>query len=106
MKDFAKSTKIILKLEGSCLELLDGAAQTVQINPDNETRVDWRVAVVRQGEAVVRIKALTDEESDAMEMRFPVYVHGMDKMTPFCGVIRLEDDHSRFRENRGQTTFF
>ena len=40
--------------------------------------------------------ALTDEESDAMEMRFPVYVHGMDKMTPFCGVIRPEDDHSRF----------
>ena len=29
------------------------------------------------------MKALTDEESDAMEMKFPVYVHGMLKMDSF-----------------------
>lgn len=34
------------------------------------------------------MKALTDEESDAVEMKFPVYVHGMLKMESFAGVIR------------------
>ena len=33
--------------------------------------VDWRVKVLDEGEAVVRMKALTDEESDAMEMKLP-----------------------------------
>ena len=42
--------------------------------------------VVNEGEAIVRMKALTDEESDAMEMSFPVYVHGMLKMESFAGV--------------------
>ena len=45
------------------------------------------------------MKALTDEESDAMEMRFPVYVHGMLKMESYSGVIRptrTRRDCSRF----------
>ena len=57
-----------------------------------EKRVDWRVKVANEGEAVVRMKALTDEESDAMEMRFPGYVHGMLKTESFAGVIRPTSD--------------
>ena len=38
------------------------------------------------------MKALTDEESDAMEMKFPVYVHGMLKTESFSGVIRPEKE--------------
>ena len=34
----------------------------------------------------MRMKALTDEESDAMEMKFPVYVHGMLKIESLAGV--------------------
>jgi uncharacterized protein YfaS (alpha-2-macroglobulin family) len=60
----------------------------IEIEAGGEARVDWRVKVVQPGEAVVRMKALTDEESDAMEMKFPVYVHGMLKTESFCGVIR------------------
>ena len=41
-----------------------------------------------EGEAVVRMKALTDEESDAMEQKFPCYIHGMLKMDSFSGAIR------------------
>ena len=57
-----------------------------------EKRVDWRVKVTGEGEAVVRMKAVTDEESDAMEMRFPCYVHGMLKTDSFAGVIRPDKD--------------
>ncbi len=36
------------------------------------------------------MKALTDEESDAVEQRFPVYVHGMLKTESFSGSLRPE----------------
>ena len=42
-----------------------------------ETRLDWRVKVVKEGRATITVKALTDEESDAMAMKFPAYIHGM-----------------------------
>ena len=54
--------------------------------------MDWRVKAVKAGEATIRMKALTDEESDAMEMKFPVYVHGMLKTESFSGVIRPEKE--------------
>jgi uncharacterized protein YfaS (alpha-2-macroglobulin family) len=62
--------------------------KTITILPRAEKRVDWRVKVLREGDVVVRMLALTDEESDAMQMRFPVYVHGMAKQVPRSGVIR------------------
>ncbi len=38
------------------------------------------------------MKALTDEESDATEQKFPVYVHGMSKMVSFSGALRPKDE--------------
>jgi len=89
-----KSVRAVLEVDGGCLELVGDPAQVVQVGADDEKRVDWRVKVMREGEAVVRMKALTDEESDAMEMRFPVYVHGMLKMESFCGVIRPDGNEA------------
>ena len=45
-----------------------------------------------EGQATIRMKALTDEESDAMEQKFPCYIHGMLKMEARCGVIRGQAD--------------
>ncbi len=53
-----------------------------------EARVDWRVRAAHAGEAVVRMKALSDEESDGMEMRFPVMVHGIQKTESISGALR------------------
>ena len=104
-----KKVKVLLELEGGTLDLIHtkNKATELDISPDNfiqqitidsggEKRVDWRVKVIREGEAVIRMKALTDEESDAMEMRFPVYVHGMDKMVAYSGLIRPEQSVSSF----------
>jgi hypothetical protein len=95
-----KSAKVLLELDGGCLALIKGQKQTrtVLVDADGEKRVDWRVKVLKEGEAVVRMKALTDEESDAMQMRFPVYVHGMVKQVPKTGVIRAN-------QTRAQVTF-
>lgn len=83
-----KSVTAKLQLEGATLEPIDGAPKIVQIEPGGEARVDWRVKAAREGSAVVRMLALADEESDAMEMKFPVYVHGMLKTDSFSGALR------------------
>ncbi len=41
--------------------------------------MDWKVKVLGEGPAVVRMAALTDTETDAVEMEFPAYVHGVMK---------------------------
>ena len=83
--DHAKPVDVSLELEGDTLAALGNARQRITVSATGEKRVDWRVRVARDGEAVVRMKAVTDEESDAMEMRFPVYVHGMLKMESYSG---------------------
>lgn len=83
-----KGVRAILELDGGCLEAIDPAATTVEVGADGEQRVDWRVKVVKEGTAVVRMKALSDEESDAMEMQFPVYVHGMLKTESYSNALR------------------
>jgi uncharacterized protein YfaS (alpha-2-macroglobulin family) len=89
-----KDVKVMLELEGGVLSPLGDLGQTVSIASGSEKRVDWRVKVTAQGEAVVRVKALTDEDSDAMEMRFPSYVHGILKMESFTGVIRPDKERA------------
>lgn len=93
-----KSVRVVLELDGKTLEPLGELSKTVEIDAEGEARVDWLVRAKREGEAVVRMKALTDEESDAMEMKFPVYVHGMLKTESFAGTVRPE-------KNSAQLTF-
>ncbi len=95
-----KDVQVALELEGGTLRPVvpeglteqDYLVRTVPVAAGGEMRVDWRVKVVAEGQATVRMKALSDEESDAMQMSFPCYVHGMQKMDSFCGVIRPEEE--------------
>jgi hypothetical protein len=92
----SKSVQVALDLDGPVLSPLDDLVRTVTIEAGGEQRVDWRVRVAGEGQAVVRMKALTDEESDAVEMRFPAYVHGMLKTESFAGAIRPDDSLGKF----------
>ena len=87
-----KSVKVSLEVDGTLLSVMAGeknaALQTIMLDAGGEQRVDWRVKVASQGNTTVTIKAITDEESDAMQMTFPVYVHGMLKTESWSGVIR------------------
>lgn len=93
-----KSVTAKLEFDGDQLTPLDNSVRTIPVKTikvaaNGEARVDWRVKVNREGEAVVRMLALTDEESDAMEMRFPVYVHGMLKTESFTGSLSDKAQH-------------
>ena len=94
--DDAKTVRVALELDGDELQALGELVQTVKIDPEDEARIDWRVKVAKEGEAVIRMKALTDEESDAMEMTFPSYVHGMLKMDSVSGALRPKDKSGKF----------
>ncbi len=96
--DSKKTVEVALELEGETLQPLPGVeeVQRVEIEPNGEARIDWRVSVLDEGEAVVRMKALTDEESDAMEMTFPCFIHGMLKVDSYSGSIRPKDQSGKF----------
>ena len=94
-----KSVAVKIELDGGTLKLVGDPNQQVEIKAGGEKRVDWTVKVAREGKAVVRMKALTDEESDAMEMTFPVHVHGMLKTEAFSGVIRPEFESGKLTFN-------
>ncbi|MCA9270588.1 MAG: alpha-2-macroglobulin, partial [Planctomycetales bacterium] len=95
----AKEVTVSLEMPSEVLEPMtrDELVQKITIAAGGEQRVDWRVKVRDEGQAVVRMKSLTDEESDAMEMTFPAYVHGMLKQEAWAGTVRPDDQ-------RGQVT--
>jgi alpha-2-macroglobulin len=93
----AKSVRVELQLEGKSLAPMGETSRTVDIAAGGEARVDWRVKAVEHGEAVVRMQALTDEESDAMQMHFPVRIHGMLKTESYAGAIRPDRESASFQ---------
>ena len=92
----AKSALVRLELDGGTLDAGGVTERRVMVPAGGEARVDWRVKVLKPGEAVVRMAALTDSESDAMELRFPVHVHGMLKTESLSGVVRADQESATF----------
>jgi len=84
-----KSTKISLELNGA--QLLDAPASTVTIRPNGEHRVDWRVQANTVGKLTLLAKALTDTESDAVEMTMDVVPHGLKRTTGKTTTIMQND---------------
>jgi uncharacterized protein YfaS (alpha-2-macroglobulin family) len=70
-----KTAHISLDVAG--LDVLDGGPREVQIASRGEVKVDWRVRAQQVSSATVTGKALTNEESDAMELVLPVNIPGV-----------------------------
>jgi alpha-2-macroglobulin len=86
--DSAKTTQISIDVTGA--KLLDAPSQTVTIPKQGEHRVDWRVAANQVGELKLLAKALTDQESDAVEIPLEVIPHGLKQTQG--GVTTLSDE--------------
>jgi uncharacterized protein YfaS (alpha-2-macroglobulin family) len=95
--DAKKDVKVSLELDGSCLEALPGQelTRTISLDTKKEQRVDWRVKAAKEGTAIVRMKAITDKDSDAMQMSFPVKVHGMLKTESWSAAIRPDGSEAK-----------
>jgi alpha-2-macroglobulin len=70
-----KSTQISISVSGA--RLLGTAQQTVTIPKQGEHRVDWQISAPQTGEVRLLAKALTDTESDAVELAFDVAPRGL-----------------------------
>ncbi len=72
-----KQTKVSLKAEN--LDIVgDSKEQMITMGKNEEKRIDWRVKVNDpNGMAKLTATALTDEESDAVELSVPIQPHGL-----------------------------
>ncbi len=70
-----KTAQVSMQFEG--LQVLDGAQQNINVPTRGLVKVDYRVRVLNVDSAKVTGKALTDVESDAMELTLPVVPFGV-----------------------------
>jgi uncharacterized protein YfaS (alpha-2-macroglobulin family) len=70
-----KTAQVSMQFEG--LQVLEGSQQSVNVPKGGLVKVDWRVRVQDVDSAKVLGKALTDVESDAMELTLPVVPFGV-----------------------------
>lgn len=73
----AAKAKIYLKTTG--LDLTDKEAVWKDIQSGGDVRVDFNAKALEPGTAKITAFGQTTEESDAMELSFPVIVHGVEK---------------------------
>ncbi|HEX7330258.1 MAG TPA: MG2 domain-containing protein [Pyrinomonadaceae bacterium] len=71
----AKTTQISISVSGA--RLLGPAQQTVTIEKQGEQRVDWQISAPQTGEVRLLAKALTNTESDAVELALDVVPRGL-----------------------------
>lgn len=70
-----KTARVSLKVEG--LDVVSGATQEVRIPSRGELKVEWRVRARQVRNARIYGEAITDEESDALELELPVNPPGV-----------------------------
>ncbi len=83
--DSNKDVTFGLDVQG--LEVVSGQSQKISIPAKGEGYVDWRVRSRATGNTVLTAKALTNEESDALEMTLPILPFGVKQRTAGAGVI-------------------
>lgn len=72
-----KNTTVRFKVENAMLEGIE-SEKKLEIAPDSDVRLDWRVKVTNpMGEAKLYAEALTNEESDAVEVKVPLQPKGL-----------------------------
>ena len=83
--DTEKRATVSLKVEG--LDAVGGAQQSVSIPSKGEATTLWKLRASQVGSAKLTASAVTDAESDALEISFPVEPAGVAKTLAQSGVI-------------------
>jgi uncharacterized protein YfaS (alpha-2-macroglobulin family) len=81
----AKDVTFALDVSGA--DVIGGQSQKITIQPKAEGFVDWRVKARTIGNAVLTAKALTNEESDALEQTLPILPYGVKQRSASAGVV-------------------
>jgi len=82
-------------------EIADGAERDaerwVTVPPHAQQRVDWRVRVLREGEAQIAMTAQSERDADGVRRTFPVLVHGAPRTQSFSLALRGDRRRDSFR---------
>ena len=89
-----KSTQISLEVNGA--QLKNSATQTVTITKQGEHRIDWQISAPTVGEIKLLAKALTDTESDAVELPLMVVPRGLHQ---------VKNESATFSDENAERTF-
>jgi hypothetical protein len=85
-----KTAKVSLAAEG--VELASPAETSVNVSKNGEAVVTWTVRAPKIATAKLLAKALTDEESDALELEMPVEPWGLQQNVAQSGALRGDKD--------------
>jgi len=85
----SKMAQVSLDVKG--LDILSGATAQVQVASNGEAKVDWRVRAQSVPSADILAKALTDQESDAMELTLPILPVGVKQTDAKSGSLAATD---------------
>jgi alpha-2-macroglobulin len=88
-----KTVQVSLDLKG--LDVLAGQTTPLEVPSKGEAKVDWRVRAKSVHEAVLLAKALTNEESDAMEITLPVIPLGVKQSDAKSGSVAGADQEEK-----------
>jgi len=88
-----KTTQISLSVAGA--QLLDPPAQTVTIQKNGEHRINWRVSAPQTGDLRLLVKALTDTDSDAVELQIPIVPRGLKQTEGEAATLAGDSDAER-----------
>lgn len=100
--DKAVRARVSISLKDGCLELLpagapavkglaaeteNSAVREVDVPAQGQAVVNWWTAAIREGTATVAMEAAAGSAGDAMQMNFPVLVHGMKQLHAASAVV-------------------
>jgi uncharacterized protein YfaS (alpha-2-macroglobulin family) len=95
--NYLETTKdVTFALDVTGVDVIGGQTQKVSIPAKGESWVDWRVRAGATGNAVLTAKALTNEESDALEITLPVLPFGVKQRAAGSGVVFSGDGQSQW----------
>ena len=93
-----KTARVSMEFTG--LQVLDGATRDVPVPSRGLVKVDYRVRVLDVDSAKVLGKALTDVESDAMELTLPVVPFGVKLAVSKSGSIAGSGNSNTYAVSR------
>ncbi|MFZ2492994.1 MAG: alpha-2-macroglobulin family protein, partial [Thermoanaerobaculia bacterium] len=99
--------KATVSLDLAGLEVVSKGNETVDVAPNADARVDWKVRARSAGAARLRVTGRAATDSDAMERTMPVFEHGIDKLVAVSGRTRGSDTSAFLeipKERRLETT--
>ncbi len=89
-----KATQISIEVAGA--RLLSPAQQTLTIQKQGEHRIDWQISAIATGEVRLLAKALTNTESDAVELGLNVVPRGLHETKFTRWTTSDEDSQQQF----------